>query len=202
MPKKVDHHQRRELLAHAVRRVVADHGLGAVSLRSVAAEAGVTGGMVQHYFPTKEAMLDFAMRSASAQYGERMQKALSTLGEAPEPTAALEAVLTALLPRSEQERADGRVALAFMSHASLDSSAAEYLREGNDGMRMLLADWIRSARDASGPAATAESESDAPSAAAALLALTDGLAIQVLSSGLDVDDAESILRLHIAAVLA
>ena len=71
MPKKVDHQQRREQIAAALMRVVANDGLEAVSLRHVAAEAGVTAGMVQHYFPSKEAMMDFAMQSASARFDSR-----------------------------------------------------------------------------------------------------------------------------------
>ena len=48
MPKLVDHHERRTLLAAALLRVAATRGLMDVSLRHVAAEAGVTAGMVQH----------------------------------------------------------------------------------------------------------------------------------------------------------
>ena len=52
MPKKVDRQERRTRIADALMRVAADQGLEAVSLRHVAAEAGVSAGMVQHYFRT------------------------------------------------------------------------------------------------------------------------------------------------------
>lgn len=61
MPKKVDRHERRTLIADALMRVAARQGLEAVSLRHVAAEAGVSPGMVQHYFRTKDEMMAFAM---------------------------------------------------------------------------------------------------------------------------------------------
>jgi AcrR family transcriptional regulator len=54
MPKKVDRQERRTLIADALMRVAADQGLAAVSLRTVAAEAGVSAGMVQPYFRTKD----------------------------------------------------------------------------------------------------------------------------------------------------
>ena len=57
MPKKVDHQERRTLIADALMRVAADQGLEAVSLRHVAAAAGVSSGMVQHYFRTKDEMM-------------------------------------------------------------------------------------------------------------------------------------------------
>jgi len=45
------------LFSEVVARLVADEGLEAVSVRTVAAEARVSIGTVQHYFPTKDAML-------------------------------------------------------------------------------------------------------------------------------------------------
>ncbi|NLZ97477.1 MAG: TetR family transcriptional regulator, partial [Micrococcus sp.] len=50
MPKIVDHEQRRRELAQAIWSIIALRGLSAVTLRSVAAEAGVSMGTVQHYF--------------------------------------------------------------------------------------------------------------------------------------------------------
>jgi AcrR family transcriptional regulator len=80
MPKLVDHQERREQIASALMRVAAGQGLEAVSLRHVAAEAGVTSGMVQHYFPSKDSMMAFAMRSASARYEARINQAVAALG--------------------------------------------------------------------------------------------------------------------------
>jgi AcrR family transcriptional regulator len=41
--------------------LAATRGLEAVSLRHVATEAGVSTGMVQHYFRTKDEMMTFAL---------------------------------------------------------------------------------------------------------------------------------------------
>ena len=57
MPRQVDHGQRRLQIARAVWSVMATRGLDAVSLRSVAAEAGISMGRVQHYFRSKDAMI-------------------------------------------------------------------------------------------------------------------------------------------------
>ncbi|MGH3910171.1 MAG: TetR/AcrR family transcriptional regulator, partial [Pseudonocardiaceae bacterium] len=61
MPKRVDHRARRTQIADALMRVAATKGLQAVSLRHVAHEAGVSAGMVQHYFRTKDEMMTFAL---------------------------------------------------------------------------------------------------------------------------------------------
>ena len=57
MPKKVDPEERRRLIADALMRVAAEQGLESVSLRHVATQAGVSAGMVQHYFRTRDEMM-------------------------------------------------------------------------------------------------------------------------------------------------
>ena len=61
MPKIVDHEQRRRELAEALWRVIAESGPTAVSIRSVAAEAGWSPGSLRHYFQPREELLVFAM---------------------------------------------------------------------------------------------------------------------------------------------
>jgi AcrR family transcriptional regulator len=49
-----DSEQTKAEIMKAARRLFAEHGILAVSVRDVAAEAGVTHGLVHHYFGTKE----------------------------------------------------------------------------------------------------------------------------------------------------
>ena len=60
MPKIVDHEARRAELAAAVWRLASREGLGAVTMRGVAAEAGWSTGALGHYFADKEELLVFA----------------------------------------------------------------------------------------------------------------------------------------------
>src|SRR5690606_7507379 len=50
MPRHVDRSERRTAVGHALMRIVARDGMEAVSVRSVAAEAGMSVGAVQRYF--------------------------------------------------------------------------------------------------------------------------------------------------------
>lgn len=134
-----------EHIASALRRVVAAQGLEAVSLRRVAAEAGVTSGMVQHYFPSKDAMLDCALQAAAAGFQARMTAALAALGASAAPRDLVGAVLSALLPSDDGGLADGRVALAFMAHAATRPEAARRLEEGAAQLRDFIADQARAA---------------------------------------------------------
>lgn len=193
----VDHQVRREQIASALMRVAADRGLEAVSLRHVAAEAGVTAGMVQHYFPTKDAMMDFAMRAASARYETRMNEALAQLVEGAPARELVGAVLRALLPLDESKRADGRVALAFQSYAATRRIAAEELAEDNADLHDFVADQVRAAQSAGqAPAAI-----DAAHAATALLAMAEGLGVLLLSTGLPTQAALAALEAQLDVML-
>ncbi len=57
MPKVVDHDERRRQIATAVSDIAATRGLSDVSFREVAARAGVSVSLVQHYFGDKANLL-------------------------------------------------------------------------------------------------------------------------------------------------
>ncbi|ALJ20866.1 TetR/AcrR family transcriptional regulator [Microbacterium sp. No. 7] len=189
MPKRVDHEERRRQIAAALLRVVARDGLEAVSLRHVAAEAGVTAGMVQHYFPSKVAMTGFAMRAASARYEERIEERLGRLGDDPAPRQVLGVLLGALLPADAAEEDDARVALAFQAFAATHPEAAVHLEEGNALLREHLAALLRATGCAGDPLP----------AATGLLAAAEGLGVHMLSSRLPAAQARAALERMIDA---
>ncbi|MEU8183242.1 TetR family transcriptional regulator C-terminal domain-containing protein [Micromonospora sp. NPDC049044] len=166
MPKKVDHQERRTLIADALMRVAADQGLEAVSLRHVAAAAGVSAGMVQHYFRTKDEMMTFALSVVRERSQLRVTEALARLGEDPPPRLLLRTMIAALLPLDEGTRDDGRVALAFLAYTAVRPAAATGLREGT--------------RQLTGFVAGVLPEGRGEAAAAGLLALMEGLGVYLL----------------------
>ncbi|MGN9778938.1 TetR/AcrR family transcriptional regulator [Micromonospora sp. H33] len=166
MPKKVDPRQRRTLIADALMRVAAEQGLEAVSLRHVAAAAGVSAGMVQHYFRTKDEMMAFALSVVRDRSQARVTDAVTALGDRPAPRQLLRAMIAALLPLDDQSRDDGRVALAFLAYTAVRPEAAATLREDNAQMATFVASLLP------GP--------HADDAAAGLLALMEGLGVHLL----------------------
>ena len=140
MPKQVDPHERRTLLADALLRVAATRGLMDVSLRHVAAEAGVTAGMVQHYFRTKDEMMVFALDVVSARVQARLEADPTTHDG---PRALVRALLVQLLPVDDDRVLEGRVAIAFHAYAASRPDVATRLREDTRGMRAMIAEQIR-----------------------------------------------------------
>ncbi|GAA2736732.1 TetR/AcrR family transcriptional regulator [Actinocorallia aurantiaca] len=62
MPRtKGDHEARRRDVSEAVWQVMAARGFAGLTLRAVAAELGATTGLLTHYFPTKRALVEYAL---------------------------------------------------------------------------------------------------------------------------------------------
>lgn len=176
MPKKIDHEARRRQIAEALWRVLATKGMEAVSLRHVAAEAGVSMGMVQHYFADKDAMVLFALRSMTEQYTRR-------LAELPdEPMARVRTVLVNGLPLDDERRLEVQVSLAFLAHAPVNAHINEFLRTGYAEGHAYLAAQLREAGVPNG-----ELE------ASTLFALADGLTAHTLAGHHRPEEALAIL---------
>jgi AcrR family transcriptional regulator len=171
VPKRVDHRARRIRIADALMRVAATQGLEAVSLRHVAAEAGVSAGMVQHYFRTKDEMVEFALQAVREKVEVRLAED-SALATATTPKAMVRAILVQLLPIDDARWLEGHVGLAFHAYAAVRPALAEQLRTDAAQLRAFVADQIRAER---GP------EADAEDAALVLLALVEGISMQVLN---------------------
>lgn len=131
MPKRVDADERRRTIAEAVFRVITTTGSEAISLRDVAAEAGISMGMVQHYFRTKDEMLMFALDHMGARVSRRLQTRLSGMVK-PTPRAVVRAMLAEMLPSTEETRQEAAVSIAFFNRAVVTPAYAAALREGYD----------------------------------------------------------------------
>lgn len=67
----------RDHLLDCVERLMADEGYAAVTYRAVAARAGVTGGLVQYYFPALDDVFIAAIRRRSEQNLRRLTTMLA-----------------------------------------------------------------------------------------------------------------------------
>jgi AcrR family transcriptional regulator len=183
MPKKVDAGQRRRLIADALMRVAAEQGLESVSLRHVAAQAGISTGMVQHYFRTRDEMMTFALTVVRERTQLRVTEALTALGATPPPRLLLQTMILALLPLDDESRDNGRVALAFLAYMAARPAAAATLR---DDTTQLL-DFV----------ATLLTVPDPAGAAAGVLALMEGLGTYLLGGQYTEQQARHALDAHL-----
>jgi AcrR family transcriptional regulator len=73
MPKIVDHAAREVHLAEAAWRVLLRDGLARISVRTVAAEAGLAPGSLRRAFPTQDSLLVFSLELVSTRARARIQ---------------------------------------------------------------------------------------------------------------------------------
>lgn len=111
-------------IADSAITVIARDGLDALSIRRVAAEAGVAIGTVQYHYPTRaELVLAALHRTAHRQRARAM-------AAPPESTmlAALVTRLASLLPRDDPSREEGIVWVALAAAAARDPLVGPHQR--------------------------------------------------------------------------
>jgi AcrR family transcriptional regulator len=176
MPKIVDHEARRAELAAAVWRLASRDGLGAVTMRGVAAEAGWSTGALGHYFADKEELLVFAFETVADRVGKRVVKAAERTRD---PLELVRAQLAEGLAIDAERRAEVRVWFAFLGLAETRPRLA---KAGRDAYRLWRDRVVKTLVTAQRQGLVDESI-DPAREAAALIALVDGLAIQASFDG-------------------
>ncbi|MFI7130593.1 TetR/AcrR family transcriptional regulator [Nonomuraea sp. NPDC050153] len=166
MPKIVDHEARRRHIAEAVHRLIDANGLDSVSLREVAAEAGISMGAVQYYFSTKDEMLRLALEHLNT----RIRLRVATADQS-DPLALLRVAILELLPLDENRRFESRIGLAFLARSVVADDLAELFRTGLPYVMAFYVDQIRAAQAVGQVAAHLDAEKEA----SVLFAFAQGL---------------------------
>lgn len=158
-----------------------------MTLRQVATEAGVSMGLVQHYFESKDEMLAFALEAISERVAQRIAERILAMGRTPGASALARAVLVEMLPLDEQRRLEAQVSFAFLARAAVVPGIAGRLREESRRLLEFLAAQIQRGSASLPPReATQEAES--------LIALVDGLAAHTLAGFHRPDTALAVLE--------
>jgi AcrR family transcriptional regulator len=178
MPRQVNREARRQRIADAVCRLAAKDGLDGVSVRHVAAEAGVSIGQVQHYFRSKDEMLLFASNTVRARAEERVRRSVAPAESRRQLTVrdGLRTLLTAMIPGDEESRFEAPLHVAFTARAVVRPALAEPLR----GSLADLADYMTSLLVSAQEQGEIPAELHPEREAMLMLALADGLAVRVL----------------------
>ncbi|TDQ50297.1 TetR/AcrR family transcriptional regulator [Actinorugispora endophytica] len=146
MPRQADHELRRRQIARAVWRLATRGGLEDVTLRQVAAEAGVSARLLQYYFGTRDRLLLGALEILNSDAEQRARERLAALGEAPDRRALVRGVLLELLPLDEERRNRHLVYAAYFIPFATDPALAAAARDAPRALEALVADLLSQGR--------------------------------------------------------
>jgi AcrR family transcriptional regulator len=125
--------RRRAQLLDAASDLAAGRDLATLSVQDIARHAGVSEGLLYHYFPTKQALLD----AAAARAAETMTAALEAGGADGDPRALLLSGLGAYLDHVRADPVGWRVLLAARSGEPARIAAAMDARSRALALRAL-----------------------------------------------------------------
>jgi AcrR family transcriptional regulator len=196
MPRIVDHQDRRAAVTEALWRVVRRSGIQAVSVRSVAAEAGVSPSALRHYFASQHDLLAFALEAVVERVEGRLVQAWSGLAG----RAGARFVLEQFLPLDADRQAETEVYLAFIGLAHTDPG----LRAIRDRTDTDTRQAIQAAVDLLAADGALGSGRDRDREADRLYALIDGLAMHgaLMSERYPPDQLSDVLTGHLAELAA
>lgn len=159
---------RRNDVVQAALRVIARNGLENASFRAIAAELGCTVGVLTHYFPNREALMDLVLEtvSDSIQISFAAHPKIRTVRE-------FEALIAELLPLDPQSRALWRIWLSFAVAANGVPALVQKHAERYTQMIGDIAKLLARLRDDGLLAPDLDAESEAE----ALVCLVDGVGV-------------------------
>ncbi|WP_327699193.1 TetR/AcrR family transcriptional regulator [Streptomyces sp. NBC_00459] len=136
MPRYVDHEQRRRDITAAAMRILAERGLGALTLKSLAKALGGSITLVTHFYSTRAELL----QAITGRVLEEYDVELAGLEEGADDSTRLRILLEWMLPLDEEAWISecGRIALLGQREDdpsidpffdTMDARMREYLRE-------------------------------------------------------------------------
>lgn len=198
MPRRVDHEERRRELTTALLRIASTRGLQAVSMREVAAEAGVSLRLVQYYFTDKRTLMASGLAELATRLDRRVRERAAALGTGLPPRTVLEVVLGAILPTDGDSRADQLAWTAYHAAGLTDSERTVDGRAHPDALEEWLTGIVARAVEDGDVAA----DRDPRMEVVCLLALTNGLVSSVLSRQRSAEDALAVVRYRLDRLFA
>ena len=192
MPKIVDHDERRRVIVEALWRVVARDGAHEVSVRHVAAEAGMPKSSIGHYVGTMPQLMGLAVD----QLVQENTDYLLSLDLMDMDAEMATEVLYTLVPVSERRRHMSGVWLLLAAQAGADPEFAEVLHRLNASVAEGIGELLRAMQQRG----LVDSDRDIDRETRRLHALIDGLALQCMTdpSLRSETDVRAILRDEVA----
>ena len=179
MARTADHDARRAQIVAGVKALALEVGLARVTIAGVARSADVSVGLVQHYYSSKEELLLDAFRSVRQDVLDRIDASIVRAERRHERIESMmRDALEQFLPLGRQRTGETHLVHAFAGLALEDRSLYAGLRESHSAHQTRVETALENGK----VCGEVEAATDSRAEAYALLALTDGLAVRLLTT--------------------
>lgn len=194
MPKLINRQERKQHIAQAVWAVLAREGIRGVSVRTVAAEAGISTGSLRHVFPTLNDMMLYSLDYS----GQKFLASLTSRKVTGPLIDRLEDLLFDFLPTSNESRMYSEVVVGMLAEASNIPGAARMLQQQETELSYTYI-FILSQLKAHG---RIRSDIDVQYETDTLVSLLFGVHVSYMLSGQTASDQElqAPLKMHLASL--
>jgi len=186
--------ERQEQLIQATIRSVASRGLSDTTMATVASEAGLSQGIINLHFQSKERLLVETLRYIADEYRQTWKKALKLAGESPATRLEALVLIDFRLPVCDRNKL--AVWFAFWGESKSRPTYRKICAERDRAYRSEMIEACQALIDAGGYSGV-----DAESVAAGLSAMTAGLWLDMLTNprSMSREDGRAICRQFLAA---
>ena len=172
MPRVVDHDARREQIVSAAVHVIAREGMDAATVRRIAAAAGHSSGVLDHYFRGKDDILLQALQFSH----ERIRRRVLTAMVGQSGLEALRTLLRDNLPTDEERVDETRLEMQFWALSMTDDALSSLQHEVAEELRKAVRKRVREAVAAD----ELSPDLDVDLVADQLLGFVDGLSVRAV----------------------
>ena len=173
MPKVVDHDERRREIAAAMWRILLRDGIGAVTVRALAGEAGWSVGAIRHYFKSQDELILFAMGEMLVSIAGRM----GSLDFHSPDRAVLQNAIEEMIPLDRQRKVEAQIWFALLTRRIANPQVAVKAHD----LDLVVRSTVRQVLSELATANLLSAGRDLEVEAVRLHALIDGLALHGLS---------------------
>lgn len=186
--------QRQQQLIQATIRSVAKHGLPETTMSTVAGEAGLSQGIINLHFQSKERLLVETLRYLADEYTLSWQRALAAAGDSPAERLAARVAVDFKPPVSDRNKL--AVWFAFWGESKSRPTYRKICADSDQADRVEITRLCSAIGDCS------DSRVDSWTAAASLSAMISGLWLELLTRprSLSRDQARAICMSYLATV--
>ncbi len=159
---------RRMRLMESTIRLMAEKGVGGATVRAITADAGVSHGLIGHYYPTKDDLLVASLQHLFSGVAEDVRRQIDAAG--PDPLVRLRALPEGLFSASVFTAQNRAAFLALWHEIRFNDAVRDANRDFYSGYRQRVRALFQ---------AVAGPDVDVEQAVTGLIALSDGLWLEI-----------------------